>query len=144
MTTEAIKMYLEKLRPDGVLIFNITNRYVKLAPVLADAAKQFDLVVPEAGRRLRLTDPRQVRLGLGHHVPPPQGAAKVGLRSGGGDLGDAAGDAVPRCRGRGLVRSPGWTIRAACRAGSTRGSGSVRAPAAGRRGRIRTRICCGR
>src|SRR5207253_9144166 len=28
MTTQAIEMYLSKLRPDGVLIFNITNRYV--------------------------------------------------------------------------------------------------------------------
>jgi hypothetical protein len=44
MTKEAVKIYLSKLLPDGVLIFNITNRYVELAPTLADVAKEFDLV----------------------------------------------------------------------------------------------------
>jgi hypothetical protein len=44
MTKEAIAMYLTKLRDDGILVFNITNRYVSLAPVLADLAKEFDLV----------------------------------------------------------------------------------------------------
>jgi hypothetical protein len=44
MTKEAIAMYLTKLRDDGILVFNITNRYVRLAPILADLAKEFDLV----------------------------------------------------------------------------------------------------
>jgi len=49
MTTEAIKMYLTKLKKDGILVFNITNRYVRLAPVLADAAKELDLMCLEQG-----------------------------------------------------------------------------------------------
>jgi hypothetical protein len=44
MTTEAVGMYLTKLRDDGILIFNITNRYVDLAPILADVARAHDLV----------------------------------------------------------------------------------------------------
>jgi hypothetical protein len=44
LTREAIKMYLSKLRDNGILVFNITNRYVNLEPVLADLAKEFDLV----------------------------------------------------------------------------------------------------
>ncbi|HYV36270.1 MAG TPA: hypothetical protein VE988_11235, partial [Gemmataceae bacterium] len=44
LTKEAIQMYLTKLRPDGILVFNITNRYVSMAPVLADAARELDLV----------------------------------------------------------------------------------------------------
>ncbi len=49
MTKEAIALYLSKLKDDGVLIFNITNRYVRLAPVLADLAKEFDMVCLEQG-----------------------------------------------------------------------------------------------
>jgi hypothetical protein len=44
LTKEAITMYLTKLREDGILVFNITNRYVKMAPALADAARELDLV----------------------------------------------------------------------------------------------------
>ena len=44
LTIEAIEMYLSKLRSDGILIFNVTNRYVNLPPVLADAARELDLV----------------------------------------------------------------------------------------------------
>jgi spermidine synthase len=44
LTKEAIEIYLSKLREDGILVFNITNRYVALAPVLADAAKELNLI----------------------------------------------------------------------------------------------------
>jgi hypothetical protein len=49
MTKEAIAMYLTKLRDDGILIFNLTNRYVNLAPVLADLAHEFNLVCLHQG-----------------------------------------------------------------------------------------------
>jgi hypothetical protein len=49
LTKEAVELYLSKLRPDGILIFNITNRYVRLAPVLADLAKELDLICLEQG-----------------------------------------------------------------------------------------------
>jgi hypothetical protein len=44
LTKEAIQIYLSKMREDGIIVFNITNRYVRLAPVLADVAKELDLI----------------------------------------------------------------------------------------------------
>ncbi|MFO0967002.1 MAG: hypothetical protein U0793_15650 [Gemmataceae bacterium] len=38
LTADAIDLYLEKLVPGGILIFNATNRYVDLTSVLADIA----------------------------------------------------------------------------------------------------------
>jgi len=39
LTAEAIDLYLRHLRPDGVLLFHVTNRYLELAPVLARIAQ---------------------------------------------------------------------------------------------------------
>ena len=39
LTAEAVDLYLSKLAEGGVLIFNVTNRYVDIRPVLADIAK---------------------------------------------------------------------------------------------------------
>ncbi|MCB8931926.1 MAG: fused MFS/spermidine synthase [Chthonomonadaceae bacterium] len=44
LTLEAIRMYLAKLEPNGVLAFHISNRYLDLRPVLAAAAADLDLV----------------------------------------------------------------------------------------------------
>ncbi|MDR3689594.1 MAG: fused MFS/spermidine synthase [Fimbriimonas sp.] len=41
LTEEAIRMYLSKLAPHGLLVFNITNRYLHLSSMLASVA--FDL-----------------------------------------------------------------------------------------------------
>jgi hypothetical protein len=49
LTVEAIELYLSKLRPDGIIIFNVTNRYVNLPPVLADVAAELDLVCLKQG-----------------------------------------------------------------------------------------------
>lgn len=38
LTREAMKIYLEKLAPGGMMIFHISSRYVDLAPVLGDLA----------------------------------------------------------------------------------------------------------
>ena len=38
ITEEALALYLRKLRPQGVVAFHITNKYVRLAPVLARLA----------------------------------------------------------------------------------------------------------
>ena len=43
LTIEAIKIYLSKLKPDGILVFNISNNYLDLEPVLADAAQELNL-----------------------------------------------------------------------------------------------------
>ena len=44
LTREAIQLYLSKLRPGGVLIFNVSNRYIGLAPILATEAAAQSLV----------------------------------------------------------------------------------------------------
>jgi hypothetical protein len=44
LTREAIELYLAKLRPDGVLLFNISNKYVDIASVLSGEAAALDLV----------------------------------------------------------------------------------------------------
>ena len=39
LSSEAIDLYLRHLRPDGVLLFHVTNRYLDLAPLLARIAE---------------------------------------------------------------------------------------------------------
>jgi hypothetical protein len=43
LTKEAMEMYLSKMAPNGLLIFNTTNRYVELNGVLRDLADELDL-----------------------------------------------------------------------------------------------------
>jgi len=43
MTVEAIEEYLEKLGPDGLLVFHISNRYYDLRPVLKAASSALGL-----------------------------------------------------------------------------------------------------
>jgi len=47
LTRDAIEMYLSKLRPGGALLFNISNRFVDLAPVLANEAAALSLSCEE-------------------------------------------------------------------------------------------------
>jgi hypothetical protein len=44
MTREAVELYLRKLAPGGVLVFNISNRYLDLAPALAAIGRDLGLV----------------------------------------------------------------------------------------------------
>lgn len=44
LTIEAVGLYLDKLSQDGALLFNISNRYFNLAPVLANIANRLGLV----------------------------------------------------------------------------------------------------
>jgi hypothetical protein len=43
LTQEAIELYLGKLRPEGMLAFNVSNRYLDLPPVLGDLAGRLNL-----------------------------------------------------------------------------------------------------
>lgn len=43
LTQEALKLYFNKLKPDGILAFHITNRHLELKKVLSDHAKQLHL-----------------------------------------------------------------------------------------------------
>src|SRR4030095_6862058 len=63
LTREAVELYLSRLRPNGIVAFHISNRYLTLEPVLAALAQEQGLValanldnrIPEAevekGRR---------------------------------------------------------------------------------------------
>jgi SAM-dependent methyltransferase len=44
LTREALALYLSKLADGGLLVFNISNRYLDLEPVLADLADQAKLI----------------------------------------------------------------------------------------------------
>ena len=44
LTREALDLYLSKLRDDGFLVFNVSNRYLKLRPLLGNLAADLDLV----------------------------------------------------------------------------------------------------
>jgi hypothetical protein len=43
ITREAVQLYLEKLKPGGILLLNISNKYVSLAPVLGAISRDLDL-----------------------------------------------------------------------------------------------------
>jgi spermidine synthase len=43
LTREALELYFQKLRPDGVLVMHISNRYLNLEPVLARLAEDLKL-----------------------------------------------------------------------------------------------------
>lgn len=47
MTREAVELYLDRLRPGGVLLFHISNRHLELGPVLARHAAELGLVAFE-------------------------------------------------------------------------------------------------
>ena len=45
MTSEALGLYLSRLAPGGALVFQITNRHLTLAPVLARLALNHGLAI---------------------------------------------------------------------------------------------------
>jgi hypothetical protein len=53
LTAEALRLYLEKLAPHGVIAAHVSNRYVRLAPVLAALAR-------DAGLEAAVRDDRNV------------------------------------------------------------------------------------
>jgi hypothetical protein len=44
LTREAVQLYLRKLRPDGIIIFHISNLYLNLEPVVGNVAGSLKLV----------------------------------------------------------------------------------------------------
>jgi spermidine synthase len=45
ITKEAIALYLRHLKPDGILVFQTTNRYIDLKPVLYRMSVEFKKIV---------------------------------------------------------------------------------------------------
>ena len=54
LTREALSLYMRRLRPGGVLLFNISNRFVNFEPVLANLGR--DLRVPCAIEQFKADD----------------------------------------------------------------------------------------
>jgi hypothetical protein len=52
VTREAVELYFQKIREDGVLAFNVTNRYVDLSPVLGAIARDLGVHVRGQGYRV--------------------------------------------------------------------------------------------
>ena len=58
VTREAMALYLKHLKPDGVIVFQATNRYIDLLPVVKRLAAEFGL---RGGERVRLAGRRRRR-----------------------------------------------------------------------------------
>jgi hypothetical protein len=43
ITWQALQLYLDRMRPDGIVLFHISNRYLNLQPVLANFVQKGDL-----------------------------------------------------------------------------------------------------
>ena len=43
ITREAVEVYLKHMKPDGVIAFHVTNRYLDLVPVVEGIAHELDL-----------------------------------------------------------------------------------------------------
>ncbi len=54
-TKEALEVYLRHLKPDGVIVFNISNKFLNMAPMLKKIAEARGL------HGLKLVDPEQIR-----------------------------------------------------------------------------------
>ena len=50
LTREAVRLYRRKLRPDGVLAFHISNRFLDLEPVLGEVARERAPGLPDPER----------------------------------------------------------------------------------------------
>jgi hypothetical protein len=59
LTREALRLYLDRLRPGGLLLFNISNRFVDFEPVLGNLA--VDLRLRCGIERLRVNDAQAER-----------------------------------------------------------------------------------
>jgi hypothetical protein len=106
LTVEAVRLYLERMKDDGILALHISNKYVRLEPVVAAIAKELGLVAyvwnDDDGSGLRKfgkTASSWVALArkkehLGDRLASPAGDL-VGLYDGGTQLGDAIKASFP-------------------------------------------------
>ncbi|MEN9224503.1 MAG: fused MFS/spermidine synthase [Thermostichus sp. DRC_bins_24] len=68
LTQEALALYLAKLKPQGWLLFNITNRHLDLTPLLAGLAGQLHLQAWQQAQRDLSEAERQAGLAPSHWV----------------------------------------------------------------------------
>lgn len=68
LTQEALELYLAKLKPQGGLLFNITNRHLNLAPLLAGLAGQLHLQAWQQAQTELSQAERQAGLAPSHWI----------------------------------------------------------------------------
>lgn len=68
LTVEALDMYLAKLKPDGVLAFHISNRFMELGSVIEGAARARNLTAYYNDLDLKFWNPDAKRMDLRPHV----------------------------------------------------------------------------
>jgi SAM-dependent methyltransferase len=61
LTREALNMYLEHLKPGGLLLFHVSNRYLRLAPALARLVAERGLASVEQEQTIDAADARNGR-----------------------------------------------------------------------------------
>jgi hypothetical protein len=83
LTQEALTLYLSKLKPQGWLLFNITNRHLNLAPVLAALARELQLSAWHQAQEDLTAAQRQAGLAPSHWVLMARGS--LALQSSDGD-----------------------------------------------------------
>ena len=80
ITREALALYFARLKPNGVLLFNVTNRYLDLSPVIARLAA-------DAGAPLR-----HLRMPVGDDVLRQPRVEGLAMAAPGGELNAFAAD----------------------------------------------------
>jgi SAM-dependent methyltransferase len=65
ITREALALYERKLRPNGIIVFHISNRYLRLEPVLTELARDARLAGASANRDV--SDDERRKLYYGSH-----------------------------------------------------------------------------
>jgi hypothetical protein len=83
LTREALQAYLERLAPEGVMTFNVTNWYLDLAPIIAATARDLGLVARLRRDREITDDERRNKKQYSDYVVVARSEA---------DLGPIAGD----------------------------------------------------
>jgi len=63
LTREALNMYLEHLKPGGLLLFHVSNRYLRLGPALARLVQERGLASVEQEQEVDAADARNGRSG---------------------------------------------------------------------------------
>ncbi len=83
LTREALALYRRKLRPNSLLVANITNRYLNLSPVIASLARDAGLVA-----RVRVDD----HIPVAEKLLGKQGSIWAVMAEAEADLGRIAGN----------------------------------------------------
>lgn len=103
LTAEALALYRRRVRPDGLVLFHVSNRYLRLEPVVLGAARHLGLAARGArrARDLALLEDASsyVAVGTEAALAPLAGAGFAGIPGSGHLLTDDRASALPLWRG---------------------------------------------